>query len=53
VVIEVAAVTAGEIVDYADGEAVGEQRVHHVAADESGTTGDNRNGLASHARVSR
>ena len=50
--IEIAAVTTLEIIDDADRKAGGQQCVDHVAADETSTAGDDRNGLAVHAALS-
>jgi hypothetical protein len=38
-------VAADKIVDHANREARAQQHVHHVAADETGTAGDNRSRL--------
>jgi hypothetical protein len=51
--IEVAAMTADQIVDDADREARVKQCIDHVAADETGTAGNDRNGpAAAHAAFS-
>src|SRR5262249_33961535 len=52
-VLEVAAVAAREIVDHSDSKAPLNEQVHHVAADESGATGDDGNSFAGHAALSR
>jgi hypothetical protein len=51
-VIEVAAVAADKIVDHANRKARAQQHVHHVAADETGTAGDDRSRLRAHAALS-
>ena len=51
-VIEVAAVAADQIVDHAHREAGVQQHVDHVAADEPGAAGDDRDGLVAHAALS-
>jgi hypothetical protein len=51
--IEIAAMTADQVVDDADREARVKQCIDHVAADETGTAGNDRNGLAAaHAAFS-
>ena len=50
--LEVAAMAADQIVDHADREAALEQHIDHVAADEAGAAGDDRDGLAAHAALS-
>jgi hypothetical protein len=52
--IEIAAMTADQIVDDADRKARAKQSIDHVAADETGSAGNDRNGLAAaHAALSR
>jgi hypothetical protein len=52
--IEVAAMTADQIVDDADRKARAKQSIDHVAADETGSAGNDRSGLAAaHAALSR
>ena len=52
--IEIAAMTAYQIVDDADRKACAKQSIDHVAADETGSAGNDRNGLAAaHAALSR
>src|SRR5574342_257505 len=41
-VIEIALVTADKVIDHANGKALLDEQVHHVAADEAGATGDDR-----------
>ena len=51
--IEIAAMTADQIVDDADRKARAKQSIDHVAADEAGSAGNDRNGLAAaHAALS-
>jgi len=52
--LEIAAMTADQIVDDADRKARAKQSIDHVAADETGSAGNDRNGLAAaHAALSR
>ncbi len=55
VVCEVFLAPADQIVDDANGKTAREQQVHHVAADESGAAGDDRDGLGAsgHAALRR
>jgi hypothetical protein len=51
--IEIAAMTADQIIDDADRKARADQCIDHVAADETGSAGNDRNGLAAaHAALS-
>src|SRR5919204_5293650 len=40
-----------EIVEHPDAEASGQEKIDHVAPDESGATGDERDGLPGHAAL--
>jgi len=50
--IDIAAVAADKIVNHANRKARAQQHVHHVAADETGTAGDDRSRFGTHAALS-
>src|SRR5262245_7256133 len=53
VVLEVAAMSADQVIDDADAKARRQQGIDHVAADEPCTTSNNRRGLPAHAAFNR
>ena len=50
---QVRLMSAGEIVDHPHREAAGHEQINHVAADEAGASGDDRDRPLAHAAFSR